>query len=209
MLALLSGFAAGFAGQRVAEDLHEMALEDRQTDGRGVTPTDRTLAPPRPAMESRGVTTADRTLAPPRPAMESRGFSPGVLTDRSLPSVRPSIDRQIGTRGVTDYVPGNPNPIIPDVKPGTGFPNPFNQPQPTTNGDGGKPTRYYEGNDPFSVLSDLYLRAFGSDESRQGTTQYSVVPQEIGGSSGGSSVFLILLVLVGAGFGIWYFYFRG
>lgn len=66
--------------------------------------------------------------------------------------------------------------------------------------------RRYPGNDPFSVLADIYSSLFGGDNPQAGTTQYSVVPQTVGGSSGNS--LLILLILAGAGFAIYWFYFR-
>ncbi len=66
--------------------------------------------------------------------------------------------------------------------------------------------RRYPGNDPFSVLADIYSSMFGGDGPQAGTTQYSVVPQTVGGSSG--NTFLIILILAAAGFGIYWFYFR-
>lgn len=69
------------------------------------------------------------------------------------------------------------------------------------------PFRRYPGNDPFSVLADIYSGFFGADQAQTGTTQYSVVPQTVGGSS--SNSLLLLLVLAGAGVAIWWFYFRG
>lgn len=69
------------------------------------------------------------------------------------------------------------------------------------------PVRRYPGSDPFSVLSDLYASMFGGDNAQAGTTQYSVVPQTVGGSGGNAMT--ILLLLGAAGVGIWYFYFRG
>ena len=66
--------------------------------------------------------------------------------------------------------------------------------------------RYYPGDDPFSVMADLFLRAFGADNPQAGEQQYSVVPQEVGG--GGGNSILMLLILAGAGFAIYWFYFR-
>lgn len=69
------------------------------------------------------------------------------------------------------------------------------------------PLRRYPGSDPFSVLADIYSGFFGADQAQTGTTQYSVVPQTVGG--GNSNSLLLLLILAGAGFAIWWFYFRG
>lgn len=69
------------------------------------------------------------------------------------------------------------------------------------------PLRRYPGSDPFSVLADIYSGFFGGDQANTGTTQYSVVPQTVGGSN--SNSLLLLLILAGAGFAIWWFYFRG
>lgn len=66
--------------------------------------------------------------------------------------------------------------------------------------------RRYPGNDPFSVLADIYSSMFGGDNPQAGTTQYSVVPQTVGGSSGNGLT--ILLILAAAGFAIYWFYFR-
>lgn len=58
----------------------------------------------------------------------------------------------------------------------------------------------------FDTMADLFLQAFGADNPRSTETQYSVVPQEVGGSGGNS--LLMLLILAGAGFAIYWFYFR-
>lgn len=58
----------------------------------------------------------------------------------------------------------------------------------------------------FDTMADLFLQAFGADNPRSTETQYSVVPQEVGG--GGGNSILMLLVLAGAGFAIYWFYFR-
>lgn len=68
------------------------------------------------------------------------------------------------------------------------------------------PTRLYPGNDPFSVLADIYSSLFGGDNPQAGTTQYSVVPQTVGG--GGGNAVQIFLLLALAGVAVWWFYFR-
>lgn len=73
-------------------------------------------------------------------------------------------------------------------------------------GSSALPQRRYEGDDPFSVLADLYASIFGGDNATAGTTQFSVVPQTVGGGSGNTAMILIVLAL--AGVGIWWFYFR-
>lgn len=68
------------------------------------------------------------------------------------------------------------------------------------------PTRLYPGNDPFSVLADIYSSLFGGDNPQAGTTQYSVVPQTVGGGGGNTAQIFLLLAL--AGVAVWWFYFR-
>lgn len=73
-------------------------------------------------------------------------------------------------------------------------------------GSSALPQRKYEGNDPFSVLADIFSSVFAGDNATQGETQFSVVPQTV--SSGGGNSLLIVAVLGLAGIGIWWFYFR-
>ncbi len=73
-------------------------------------------------------------------------------------------------------------------------------------GSSALPQRRYEGNDPFSVLADIFSSVFSGDNATQGETQFSVVPQTV--SSGGGNSLLIVVVLGLAGVGIWWFYFR-
>lgn len=86
---------------------------------------------------------------------------------------------------------------------------------PPTPGSGGPvvgedrgPVRFYPGEGPLDILSDLFLRTFGGYESNAVEPSYSVVPQVLDSGGGSSRIGLILLVLVGAGAGIYYFYFR-
>lgn len=136
---------------------------------------------------------------------------------RYIAPAREPLAPRGGSRTLSDLPYDNSpvNPNLPTIIPGQGIlpgwlyynwpTNPPADPGSTVDPTTGQ--RFYPGDDPFSVLADLYLRAFGADNPQSGTTQYSVVPTEVGGGGGGSSL-LMLVVLAAAGFGIYWFYFR-
>lgn len=136
-----------------------------------------------PSGDSPSAPASDRFLSPVRQALAARGSS--AITDggqqiqagRSLDLPRePLVSR------------GGIGALVPSV------------------GSSALPLRRYEGSDPFSVLADIFAGTFAGDNPLEGTTQFSVVPQTVGG--GGGNTFAILAVLLLAGVGIWWFYFR-
>lgn len=166
------------------------AIEPRDTGGRTIESSSRYLAPARDPIAPRGVGTSGG----------------GDLVSRFLAPVRQALaPRQVGGRSVVPWTDLGPTINIPNVIPGTGM---GGGGAPTADPNAAGPYRYYPGDDAFSVLADLFTRTFGADNPQQGTTQYGVVPTEVGGSGGSSNAILMLLVVGLAGVGIWYFYFR-
>jgi hypothetical protein len=68
---------------------------------------------------------------------------------------------------------------------------------------------YWSEFSPFQLLADVYRNTFGNSYPVVPTGQQQIVPVPVGesGGSGGNSL-MILLILAGAGFAVWYFYFR-
>jgi hypothetical protein len=63
------------------------------------------------------------------------------------------------------------------------------------------------GNDPFSILADLFLRtSTGFDPAPPANS--GVIAVDPGVSGGGNSTILIMLILGVAAVAVWYFYFR-
>lgn len=145
--------------------------------------------------DSRGVTT--RASAPIRTLDPTPVIPPNVNTGTPSPrtvSTRAPIYR--GGSGPRSFAP-----VGSTAASGSG----------SASGESGSEAKspyFYDVNDRLGLLADLFLRTFGGTDPLQGTTQYSVVPQQVGGSSGGSNIGLMLLVLGLAGVGIWYFYYR-
>jgi len=171
------------------------AIEPRDTGGRTIEPSSRYIAPARDPIAPRGVGASDG------------GNSGGDVVSRFLAPVRQALSpRQIGGRGIVPWTDLGPTINIPNVVPGTGMGGGVGASPADPNATG--PYRYYPGDDAFSVLADLFTRTFGADNPQQGTTQYGVVPTEVGGGGGGSNAILMLMIVGLAGVGIWYFYFR-
>lgn len=73
--------------------------------------------------------------------------------------------------------------------------------------EGSAPSSSLYGNSPFGTLADLYLRMFGPSQGYSGgqPSQVAAIPVSDGG---GSNSALLLLLLAGAGFAIYWFYYR-
>lgn len=144
------------------------------------TPDDRTLPDSRSAVSRGGVGQSD---AGSSSISDARWLAPirDAISSRSLAGMLgSSSDAVIGSNG---------SAVIPAV-----------------GSSAVAPTRLYPGNDPFSVLADIYSSLFGGDNPQAGTTQYSVVPQTVGGGGGNTAQIFLLLAL--AGVAVWWFYFR-
>lgn len=159
---------------------------------------------------TRGV--AERWVAPVRDAIaprdSGRAFasdSPSTAVERWVAPARDAIAPRGEGRSFSDLLPDLSGFTLPSWAVGA-----FSPSSPA--GTAAQPQapgayRYYPGDDAFSVLADLFTRTFGADNPQQGTTQYGVVPTQVGGGGSGNGL-LILAVLGLAGVGIWWFYFR-
>ncbi len=154
-----------------------------------------------------GEAMADRLSDRPTREITTRASGP-VRTLDPTPVIPPSINtgtppRTVSSRApITDRFGGNGRGAVPvsTSNPSTGSSGEA--------GAGSGSKYFYDVNDRGGLLADLFLRAFGADDPLQGQTQYSVVPQQVGGSSSSGNMGLMLLVIAGAGVAIWYFYFR-
>lgn len=157
---------------------------------------------------------AERVIEPDRSDTPLRATSDGLVMPGRVTTAGP---RQLGTE--TNVVRGTPvffdTPSIksPMREPRTGVDRGAILRGATGLGGGLNerpvaPIRAYPGDDPLSILSDLYLRTFGAYDSQAFEPSYSVVPQVLEEGSSGSQIGLILLVLVGAGAAVYYFYFH-
>lgn len=138
---------------------------------------------------------AGQTVAPVTYTAPARGVTTqqaSMPTSRSI-TIREGIQRGGESRLLA--VPGSSIPVEPST-PASGSASAT-----------AEPYRYYQGDEPLPLLADVFTRMFGGYESNEGTQQYSVVPQVV--DSGGGNTGLILLVVILAGFGIYWFYFRG
>lgn len=145
----------------------------------------------------RGLESAGRYIADVRQAIAPRG---GTVAENSSGNV--------GT--VSRYLAPVRNAIAPRSAGGSAFQSIAPASAAGSSSAAGAavgPYRYYPGDDAFSTLADLFTRTFGADNPAAGTTQYGVVPTQVGGSGSSNSI-LLLIVLALAGLGIWYFYFR-
>lgn len=176
---MIAALASNIAGGFLGDRMSDLMQSRSGSDGRAIV-TDRTIEPPRDPI----VRTGDG-MAVSGQADSNRWLSPvrAALAPRTFGA-------ELGTVNDAALAAGS-GAVITSAVGSTPL----------------APFRRYPGNDPFSVLADIYSGFFGADQAQTGTTQYSVVPQTVGG--GNSNSLLLLLVLAGAGFAIWWFYFRG
>ncbi|MCI0613429.1 DUF1206 domain-containing protein [bacterium] len=87
------------------------------------------------------------------------------------------------------------------------LPKPFSNIQASTTPSEPQGTFYGDDN-PYAILSDVFRNVFGSDGDAGQRTQTGQALVPVTSQSGGSNIFLILIVLGAIGVGVWYFYFR-
>lgn len=152
------------------------------------------------AIEVYGESSADRSLPDARSPISRSGDSSTVAGSSSNSDARwlSPLRDAISTRSFAGLL-GSPSDAVTSGDNGAAI-------IPSVGSSAVAPIRRYTGNDPFSVLADIYSSLFGGDNPQAGTTQYSVVPQTVGGGGGNTAQIFLLLAL--AGVAVWWFYFR-
>lgn len=164
-----------------------MLLDSRQsTEGR--------------AIEVYSESVSDRSLPDSRSPISRIGDGSTVAGSSSNSDARwlSPVREAIASRSFAGLL-GSPSDVVTSGDSGSAI-------IPSVGSSATAPIRRYAGNDYFSVLADIYSSLFGGDNPQAGTTQYSVVPQTVGGSGGNMAQIFLLLAL--AGVAVWWFYFR-